>query len=126
MLKSVLKDLRSMEYMLSAVHSYTPASIWVAGSISSLLFILSTPICHSCICEKYLISKMYLSTVNCLHSSYVTLRLCYDVGQTKEKLSSKCSFNCVTVHFFFFDYDKNYIFTQNLLLLKVEMIFMAK
>lgn len=46
--KSVLKLLRSIEYILSAVHSYTPASIWVAGSISILDFTLSFPMYHSC------------------------------------------------------------------------------
>ena len=51
MLKSVLKLRRSTEYMLSAEHSYSPASICVAGSISSFDFTLSGPIFHSWTCK---------------------------------------------------------------------------
>lgn len=50
-LKSVLKLRRSTEYMLSAEHSYNPASICVAGSISSFDFTLSVPIFHSWTCK---------------------------------------------------------------------------
>lgn len=50
--KSVLKERLSMEYMLSAVHSYTPASICVAGSISILDLTRSSPIGHSWIWNK--------------------------------------------------------------------------
>lgn len=51
MLKSVLKLRRSTEYMLSAEHSYSPASICVAGSISSFDFTWSGPIFHSWTCK---------------------------------------------------------------------------
>lgn len=49
---SVRNLLLSIAKLLSAKHSYSPRSIWVAGSISIFDLILNCPLVHSDICSQ--------------------------------------------------------------------------
>lgn len=79
-----------MAYILSAVQSYTPASIWVAGSISIFDFTLSVPIYHSC---TYL--KWWVMVIKKIKDSFWYKRRIFIISRCQRNFKNALKWNSI-------------------------------